>query len=360
MPAGYASAMPNPGGGRPTYGQPAGYRPTRYASDFRPTDFSGLGKGIDFRAGGGFGPSGVTPARSLVGLPSLGDYLGGLGTAPRVPAPMPTHEASRAGIGAAVGDVNMFRAEYNAPTASAGFATLMSLAGETTGAAENAARREGGEAASRAGYAGGFDARGEQAAEDRMKAVASAGFEGAREVRGQALQGYGIAESAATALITAYNMTKVQEAMANADRQAQASAQQAMLDLQHMGMGMQAHQAYAGAKSEAQRLQAQLDSHFQDQRIDAARYLQMSASIQANFVASMARLSEESKQFAAAQQLSYARLEEQQTEFGATNALTTRQTIDPRTGLPYNVGAPRPGAQLQTAGNEFSMMSGGY
>lgn len=112
MPAGYASAMPNPPSGGRSVGSLAGYRPTRYASDFRPTDFSGLGKGIDFRAGGGFGPSGVTPARSLVGLPSLGDYLGGLGTAPQVPAPMQTHAASREGIGAAVGDVNMFRREY--------------------------------------------------------------------------------------------------------------------------------------------------------------------------------------------------------------------------------------------------------
>jgi len=246
---------------------------------------------------GGAFEGGATPQRSKVGMPSLGDYLGGLGPAPTIAPPPQTYAASREGIDEAGADVNRFRGEYNAPTESQGFKDIMSLAGETTAAAVGEQRRMGSEAASRAGYTGGFNARAKQAESERMKAVAQAGFSASSAIREQALEGYGIAKGAATQLITEYNRANVQENMANADRTAQYHTQQAMMQLEHMGLATQAHQAYAGAKSEAQRLQAELDSQFQSQRIDAARYQQMSESVQMSFVAQMARLAEEARQF---------------------------------------------------------------
>ena len=289
------------------------------------------------------GPSGVIPERAIAERPDLSDYLGGLGPAPTIGPPERTNAASREGIREAVGDVARFRGEYNAPTAGAAFQNLMSLAGETTGAVEGATRREAGEAASRAGYTGGFGARSKQAALDRMHATAQAGFTAAHEIRGQALEGYGTATQAATARIVSYNQAKVAEAMGNADRQAQANTQQAMINLEHMGLGMQAHQAYAEAKSEAQRLQAQLDSHFQDQRIDAARYLQMSESIQAQFVTAMAQLEEQSREFDVTQKFKEKGFGEDVRRYDREEQLRlAAQARDP-SGRAYGPTNPAPG-----------------
>jgi hypothetical protein len=172
-----------------------------------------------------------------------------------------------------------------------------------------------------------------------MRAVASAGFEGAARIRGEALEGYGAATGAATARIVAYNQARTQEGMANADRSAQASTQQAMLNLEHMGLATHAHQAYADAKAQAQQLQAKLDSDFQAQRIDAARYMQMSQSVQASFAASMAQLAEQAREFDITQQ---------SQERGAQRQLTASGRDV--TGRPYG--------PMHSAGGTFGPMAG--
>ena len=164
---------------------------------------------------------------------------------------------SREGLAEAGAEARQWRSEYAAPQETAAYKAAMGLAGERTGAALAEERRGAREATSRAGFTGGFGARGEQAAIARQEALATTGYEAQRGAQEMALQGYGVAKGAHTELLAGYNQ--------------------------------QVNQANIA--------QAELDEAFNRDQISIAQYRQLSASVAAGLATAQARLNEERRQF---------------------------------------------------------------
>jgi hypothetical protein len=133
----------------------------------------------------------------------------------------------------------------------------MSLATERTTAFEESQQREAQEIASRRGYVGGTSDVAERAATDKARALASAGFEGAAQIREQAAAIYGADVDAYTSLLVA-----------------------------HQQANTAGNLAYANALADAAKLQGELDSRFQQGRLDERQYEIESA-----------RLAEQARQF---------------------------------------------------------------
>jgi len=243
--------------------------PINYATPTSSRPFGGRIIGSR-RSGGAFGVSssssgvlGKPPiARPIVQGPALGDF----GT------------PSREGIGEVRGEALGFLNEFNHPQNSAAFKDLMNLASERTAIAASEDTRLASIQRQRQGYGGG--SAGRRAATNRMQALALTGLEGASAIRQQALPGYQAATGAYASLAGGFN--------------------------EQMG---QRNLAYAGALQESRQLQAQLDSAFNNQLIDAAKYEQMSSSIAAQLEAQKAKLAEDARQFNARQPLDWARAE---------------------------------------------------
>jgi hypothetical protein len=148
------------------------------------------------------------------------------------------------------GQALQFLGEYNNPTGSKAYGDIMGLASERSAINSAEEQRLAREASQRRGYGGG--SAGRRAASDRAVALALAGGEAATGIREQAGGMYKTATEGYAGLVGGYNQQMSQRNL-----------------------------AYAGALNEAKQLQAQLDSAFNNQLIDAAKYEQMSASVQA-------------------------------------------------------------------------------
>lgn len=216
-----------------------------------------LGKGSSTRTGGSSYFKGLTGPvdikRPVVERPAFGDYG----------AP------NREGIGEQRGEALGFLGEYNNPTKSDAYGNILNVANERTAIAAAEEGRVSREAAQRRGYGGGgASATSRRAAQDRMVALALTAGEAATSIREQGGEMYKGASKNYTDLVGGYN------------------AQMADRNMQ-----------YAGALQEARRLQAELDSAFNNQLIDAAKYEQMSSSIEAQLEAQREKLAEEKRQF---------------------------------------------------------------
>jgi hypothetical protein len=160
------------------------------------------------------GARGARQAMDILGVPNWRDLIGGLGGKGGLTefgnsgaaaeganfakgeyekAGQKLGDVNKRGFGAAgpnpfAGDVRASRNEYEHPTGSSAFQSLMGLASEKTAAAVSEEQRAKAEAAQRSGYAGGYDPRSSDI--DRMRALAETGFGAVSSIRGQALDRY--------------------------------------------------------------------------------------------------------------------------------------------------------------------------
>jgi hypothetical protein len=155
------------------------------------------------------------------------------------------------------GEMRRFRGEYQDPMSTKAFQDEMRLAGERTGAGVSEAQRGGREAASRAGFTGGFNARGEESAIARQEVLAAGGLQAAGQARQQALEGYTSAAGNFSSLVGGYNQNVTQTNIA----------------------------------------QAELDEAFNKDQISLAQYRNMSASVAAGLALGQAKLNEQSREF---------------------------------------------------------------
>lgn len=258
-----------------------------------------LGGAFDFFSSGSkINANASKITRPVVSMPSRGDFGGGV-AAPTVAGPnrgdygSPNMDAVKQ-LGA---DSRRFGAEYRNPTKTGAFQNLMRLANEQTAAQEDEVARGARDAASRAGYAGGFSARNAQVRRDRMRALSTAGFEGAAKIREEALSGYTAASGAFAKAMGDFNQAQTASNLAFANDAHDTRVKNAQLGLDAAQINQRAQEAWATAKSQHQQLQAQLDSAFNNQLIDAGRYEQMSRSLQAQLVMEQLRLQEQARQF---------------------------------------------------------------
>lgn len=243
-------------------------------------------------------PNNAPITRPVVPLPNRSDFGGGV-TAERIAGP------NRRDFGSANGtamtrlgrDTSAFRSEYNNPTNSGAFRDLMSLSNEQTGAQQSEVARQSRDAASRAGFTGGFSSREREASRDRMSALAETGFAGAGQIRSDALKGYTAASGAFAQAAGDYNRSNTESNVAFANAAQGTRETNAKLGLGASEINQRAQDSWASAKSEHQKLQSQLDSQFNNQLIDKGRYEQMSRSLEAQLMMEQNRLTEQARQF---------------------------------------------------------------
>lgn len=143
--------------------------------------------------------------------------------------------------------------EFRNPTESGAFKNLMSLTAERTSRLAQEEGRQANSNAQRRGYGGGAASlTAAQAVRERMGAMAESGFAGAHAIRDQAAGVYGSAVAAYGGALQTHNAAIAQR-----------------------------NQAIFEATTQAQQLQANLDQQFNDSLIDAAKYTQMSSSLEA-------------------------------------------------------------------------------
>lgn len=274
---------------------------------------------------------GAKITRPKVAGPSRGDY-GTPGPRPTIALPnrsdfgTPNDE----GIGGAASAASRARRGFNNPTGTAAFGNLMNLAQEQTASAEAEIGREAKDAASRAGYSGGFGSRARAAGSDRLHALAEAGFAGAAKIREEELGMYNTAQGSLTDLITSRNAQMGESNRAFGGALASAHEAQGGLDLGFSKLVQERDLSYAEAKGEAQRLQAQLDQAFNGSLIDNARYEQMSTSLAAQLESEKMRLAEGKRQFNMTREDSLVEAARGRKERG----------VDPITGEKYGPARP--------------------
>lgn len=186
---------------------------------------------------------------------------------------------------------------FNDPTGTAAFKNLMNLESEQGAAVEGEVNRSARDATSRAGYSGGFGARSRQASQDRFQSIAQGGMAAAAQVRGEELDKYKSDSANATSLANGINEQTGASNRAFGNDLAAAQRGQGELDLGFGKLVQERNLSFAEAQQEANRLQAQLDSAFQSQLIDAGRYNQISASLAAQLAQSQAQMKEEGRRF---------------------------------------------------------------
>ena len=291
-----------------------------YLDKFKP--YFDTRTGTDKGDGGRFGFPDIQ--RPTVQMPGAGDFG------------MPNRE----GIDETRRDVSTFREGFLNPTGTGSFRNVMNLAGERTAVAQEAAGRESRDAASRRGYTGGFEDTARQAARDRMRAVATTGMEAAQQTQEAYGEQYKAALPAFTSLVGGYNQQMAQRNLA-------------------VGEAMQ----------EARLKQAELDSMFNTQLIDRARYEQMSRSLEETTRSRVAALAEQAREFDISQAHTeqQAGVAERQTEQARQDQLRREATargdaeaerqrqytgrgVDPRTGRPYGPMNQAPGGFRGVAG----------
>lgn len=312
------------------------------------------GSGSFTRQAGGLvaNPNAGKISRPIVPMPGRGDF-GAPIAAPTVQGPNRKDfgQADRGGIADAGRDLSKFRQGFNDPTSTGAFQNLMKLTNEQTAAQESEVARHARDATSRAGYTGGFSAATRQARGDRMKALAEAGFAGAAQVRGEELDAYKSAGDRFAQLMSGYNQAQSAGNVAFGNAASSAKELQARLGMDTAGLNQQSQLAWAGAKADAQKLQSQLDSAFNNQLIDAGRYQQMSESVAAQLKLQELKLAEDQRQF----NLSRSDMQAGQKREDLERArLRNERSVDPSTGQHYGVGKrPSPFNTLSLGGAPY-------
>jgi hypothetical protein len=203
----------------------------------------------------------------------------------------------RTGIDEAAKAAREAAKNFNDPTQTSAFKAAMGLAAERGASALGEVERSGRDAASRAGYTGGFNAAAKAANADRFKATAEAGFAGVASIRDQEADMYGKASGALASLMSAYNSAMTASNVAFATSKADQARAQATIDLGFSKMIQDKNLTFMDATNAAKMLQAQLDQAYNGSLIDNARYTQMSQSLAAQLASEQARLKEQGRQF---------------------------------------------------------------
>jgi hypothetical protein len=284
------------------------------------------------------GPPNAAIKPPKVERPSWGDY-GPDPIHPNIPLPNRSDfgHASREGIDAAKLDVNAFRKGFNDPTSTNAFKDIMSLASNQGASALSEINRGSREAASKAGYTGGFSTRGKEADAARFAALSSAGFEGAGKVRADEGAMYGKALDNLTAMIGNVNNNNTASNIAFGNAVGDAHKSRAESDLAFSKLVQDKNLSFADATAAAKNLQAQLDQAYNGSLIDNARYNQMSASLQAQLQMEQARLKESGRQFDVTHADNQAAIRAAQAEAAR---LRNERGVDPTTGKHYGQGDP--------------------
>lgn len=253
----------------------------------------------------------------------------------------------RTGIDEAAKEAAAAAQGFNDPTSTGAFKAAMGLAAEKGASAVQDIARQGRDAASRAGYTGGFNVHAKQADAERFKAISEAGFAGVASVRDQEAQMYGHASSALASLMSAYNAAMTASNVAYGTTKAGQAQAQATIDLGFTKMVQDKNLSFMDATNAANMLQAQLDQAYNNSMIDNARYTQMTQSLQAQLAMEQARLKEQGRQFditrADAQRNTALQLEE-------AAKLRRERGVDPNTGQHYgqsHIQTGRPGSVFQ-------------
>lgn len=284
--------------------------------------------------------SNVVINRPIVGMPSRGDY-GDPGPRPTITGPNRKDygEGNREGLAGFAKDTGDAAREFNDPTQGDAFKNLMRLANETTGDQVSEVNRRLRDAASRRGYAAGYESEGRSASRDRMKAIAEGGFAAADQIRTQAASQYASASGAYSKLLGEYNADVTQRDLAFAGDVQSGKEAQLGADVGYGGLINDRNIAFANATSAAKQKQAELDSAFNNQLIDKGRYDQMSRSLEIQLESERNKLLQQKYEFDETNR---------RGDRGRTDALTEiekqrrERGIDPKTGSPYGPANPAP------------------
>lgn len=271
--------------------------------------------------------------RPLVGMPSRGDY-GDPGPRPTITGPNRGDygTASREGLPQFAHDTKLAAREFNDPTKSTNFTNLMRLANEQTGDQVSEVNRHLRDAASRRGYAAGYESDARAASRDRMKAIAESGFAAADRIRDQAASQYANASGAYAKLLGDVNASNTQRDLqfshdVQSGKEAQLSA-----DVGYGGLINERNIAFANATASAKQKQAELDSAFNNQLIDKARYDQMTNSLAIQLESERNRLLEQRYEFDETTKLKKTQMGREEAELAR---LRRERGVDPTTGRKY-------------------------
>lgn len=294
--------------------------------------------------------SGVTPKPVTVQRPTIGEF-GDPGPRPVIGQPTRdsygvTSHAAKMGYDQATFQAHQDAAGFNDPTKTAAFKNLMNLESEQGATVAGEVARHSRDAASRAGYSGGFHADERQAQQDRFQAIAQGGMQASAQVRGEELDKYKADASNQTALANAINEQTGASDRAFGSDLAAAARGQGELDLGFGKLIQDRNLSYADAQQEASKLQAQLDSAFQGQLIDAGRYNQISASVQAQLALAQAKQKEDTREFDLTRADQHTRDAAAQTEIDRQR---TERGVDSATGKKYG-SAYTPGQAFHQLG----------
>jgi hypothetical protein len=253
----------------------------------------------------------------------------------------------RTGIDAAAKEAAAAVRGFNDPTSTGAFKAAMGLAAEKGASAVSEYQRTGRDAASRAGYTGGFNVGAKKADAERFKALSEAGFAGVASVRADEANMYGHASSALSSLMSSYNSAITASNVGFATTKAAQAQAQATIDLGFSKLVQDKNLSFMDATNAANMLQAQLDQAYNGSLIDNARYSQMTQSLQAQLAMEQARLKEQGRQFditrADSQQNTNLQLEE-------AAKLRRERGVDPNTGQRFgqsHTQTGRPGSVFQ-------------
>ncbi len=277
--------------------------------------------------------SNVKIERPIVGLPSRGDF-GDPGPRPTLTGPNRGDygTGSREGLAQFGHDTKLAAKEFNDPTKSGAFTNLMRLANENTADQVSEVNRRLRDAASRRGYAAGFESDARAASRDKMKAIAEAGFSAADRIRDQAAEQYANASGAYAKLLGDYNASSTQRDLAFAGDVQRGKEAQLSADVGYGGLLNERNIAFANATASAKQKQAELDSAYNNQLIDKARYDQMSNSLAIQLESERNRLLEQRYEFDETTKLKKTQMGREEMELAR---LRRERGVDPRTGRKY-------------------------
>lgn len=274
--------------------------------------------------------------RSTVALPGRGEF-GSPTSTPGIAGPSRKDYGyvSAAGLGETRAAARKAEAGFNDPRSTEAFQNIMGLAQEQTGRQDAERQRGAADAMQRRGF-GGFDDEARAAKQDKMQALATAGFAGAESVRAQEGEQYGRAIGAFTQLQTSYNEAKQAGDIAYAKDLTAVHMQNAENTLKTAGLNMEQQLAYAGALNDAKMLQAKLDQDYNNSLIDNNRFIEGQQQIAAQLQAQQMALEEKRREFDAESAFRDKAFAEQQRQFDLglkANPNTALRTFDdPRYG----------------------------
>jgi len=276
--------------------------------------------------------------QAKVGLPDRGSFGSPTGTPTITDPNRKSYGApSSAGLRETAQAGRKALAGFNDPRSTEAFQNIMGLAQEQTGQQESERGRHAADTAQRGGF-GGLEDEERAAKQDRMSALATAGFAGAESVRAQESEQYGRAIGAFTQLQTSYNQAKQEGDTAFAKDLTATHMANAENTLKSAGLNMEQQLAYGSALNEAKMLQAQLDQQFNNSLIDNNRYIEGQQQIAAQLMAQQMALKEKQREFDVESAFKDKSFAEQQRQFDLglkANPNTALRTFDdPRYGGP--------------------------